>query len=114
MNTATASFADIVARGRRLAEQNPTPLDMLDTFRLFAEYANDHEDECEIQDLMLTLVNLITPRLDRAKTANWWADLRHALAREQEAKTSGPRAGEEDIDWDALIEEASKTLAGQR
>lgn len=114
MNIATASFEDIVARGRRLAEQETKPLDTAETFRLAAEFANHHDDDCETQSLIFALIDAITPHLDREKTADWWSDLCGALAREQEARSSGPRAGEEDIDWDVLIEESSKILAGQR
>lgn len=45
--------------------------------------------------------------------AFWWAELLWLLARRTEAQESGPRAGEQLIDWDIRIHEAETRLAGR-
>jgi hypothetical protein len=114
MNIATASFADIVAHSRRLAEQDPKPLTAPGMFRLAAEWANQYDDDTFEQRIALMLIDAVTPHLDSGTTADWWSDLRHAIEREEEAKASGPRMDEEDIDWDERVDEALRVLAGQR
>lgn len=45
--------------------------------------------------------------------AFWWAELLWLLARRAEAQESGPRAGEQLIDWDIRIHEAETRLTGR-
>lgn len=102
-----------VARGRALMEE-VKPLTAEDVFLRLAEYAIQHEDDDQVQAMVLAIADAATPHLDSGKTADWWWQLLDVMKGKDRVENSAPNWDDEGVDYDYLIEEALDVLTGKR
>lgn len=111
--TADWELQAVMARGKRLAaEADRKPITTPEMFIGMATFTTQYAPDHWIQDTYTDMVDLLTPHLKSAETADWWHSLRQCLVKQQQTADMGPDWDEVGIDWDARVVEAAELLAG--